>query len=52
MPKKEFEDERVKEKQRRLDKKNRQALKKNKKQIKTALDNHRLGWKTRDGKEL
>lgn len=56
MPRKDFTDERVSKKQRRLDKQKRkeqkQALKDNKKEVKTALDNHRLGWTTRDGKEL
>ena len=56
MPRKDFVDERVSKKQRRLDKKrrkeNEKALKKNKKEVQTALDNHRLGFKTRDGKEL
>ena len=55
-PRKDFTDERVSKKQRKLDKQKRkereQALKQNKKEVKTALDNHRLGWTTRDGKEL
>ena len=58
MPRKDFtdEDERVSKKQRQLDKKmgkaKRKALKQNKKEVQEALDNHRLGWETRDGKEL
>ena len=56
MPRKDFTDERVSKKQRKLDKKKRkereQALKQNKKEVKTALDNHRLGWTPRDGKQL
>ena len=56
MPRKEFTDERVSKKQRQIDKKRRkqekEALKKSKKETQQALDNHRLGWKTRDGKEI
>ena len=52
MPRKDFEDERVSEKQRKLNKKGRKALKKSKQETQEALDKHRLGWKTRDGKEF
>ena len=56
MPRKDFTDERVSKKQRQLDKKQREsdrkALKQNKKETQEALNNHRLGWRTRDGKEL
>ena len=56
MPRKDFTDERVSKKQRQLDKErrkaNKQALKQNKKEVQTALDNHRLGWKTREGEEF
>ena len=55
MPRNDFTDERVSKKQRALDdkrrKENEKALKKNKKEVQTALDNHRLGWRTQDGKE-
>lgn len=53
MPRKDFTDERVSKKQRKLDKKNREKeLKESKKGTQKALDQHRLGWKTRDGKEF
>ena len=56
MPRKDFTDERVSKKQRKLDKQRRQeekkALKESRKETQKALDNHRLGWKTRDGKEF
>lgn len=56
MPRKDFTDERVSKKQRQIDKKrlnaDKKALKKSKREVQEALDNHRLGWKTRDGKEL
>ena len=53
MPRKDFIDERVSKKQRQIDKKRREAaLKKSKKSTEQALNNHRLGWKTRDGKEF
>lgn len=65
MPRKDFTDERVSKKQRQLDKDRRsaekakerlqadkKALKQSKRETKTALENHRLGWTTRDGKEL
>ena len=56
MPKKDVIDARVSKKQRKLDKQRCKELKKErkrqKKEIQTALDNHRLGWRTRDGKEL
>lgn len=56
MPRKDFVDERVSKKQRQLDKKrldsDKKALKRSKEEVQEALNNHRLGWKTRDGKEF
>lgn len=52
MPKKEFEDERVVKKQQKLAKKSAKRLKQSKKETQKALDNHSLGWRTRDGKEI
>lgn len=52
MPRKDFTDERVSKKQRKLDKERRKALKKSKQEVQAALDNHRLGCQTRDGKEF
>ena len=59
MVKKDFTDERVSKKQRKVDKARRKAqresdkaLKESKQATQAALDKHRLGWTTRDGKEL
>ena len=52
---KEFVDPRAVEKERRLReaaKATKKALKTNKRQVKSALDKHRLGWTTVDGKDL
>ena len=50
---KDFTDERVSKKQRKLERKRREkALKESGKESQKALDEHRLGWTTRDGKEL
>lgn len=49
---KDFTDERVSKKQRQLDKQSRKARKRSKKDTSAALARHRLGWVTRDGKEL
>ena len=50
--KKDFEDERVEEKKNKLSKKSKKALKRAKKEVQKKLDEHKLGWKTRDGKEF
>ena len=55
MPRKDFNDKRSVEKQKdlpKMGKKTRKALKKSKQETQKALDNHRLGWETRDGKQL
>lgn len=56
MPKKDFTDKRAVKKDKgdlsKLDKKSRKALKQSKKETQKALDNHRLGWTTRDGEKL
>lgn len=49
MPRKDFTDERVSKKQRAIDKKRRRQQKK---ETQESLNKHRLGWTTRDGKEL
>ena len=50
---KDFTDANKADKERRLEqqKQSKKALKKSKKETKTALDGHRLGWTTVDGKE-
>ena len=55
MPRKDFDDKRSSKKKddlSTLDKKSRKALKKSKQETQKALDNHRLGWTTRDGEKL
>ena len=54
---KEFPDKRTQEKERRLIQKrvieqSKKPLKDSKRETKAALDQHSLGWKTNDGKEL
>ena len=49
---KEFVDKRGVEKERRLIETNKKALKKNKKEVKAALNSHRLGWTTVDGRSF
>ena len=54
-PRKDFDDKRSAKKKSdlsKVDKKSRNALKKNKKEVQDALDNHNLGWQTRDGKRI
>ena len=48
---KEFVDKNKVEKERRLIETNKKALKKNKKEVKAALNSHRLGWITVDREE-
>lgn len=58
VPNKDFTDKRSDKKEKHLSKKGqdnkqaRKALSKSKKETQKALDNHRLGWTTRDGKQL
>ena len=52
MPKKDFTDKRAEKKEKQQSKANRQALKRHRKEVKTALENHNLGWRTQDGKEF
>ena len=49
MPSKEFTDERVSKKQRKIDKRRQKQAKK---EVKQALDKHKVGWTTQDGKEI
>lgn len=48
---KDFTDSKAKRKEREQTTKNK-ALRESKKQTQDALNKHRLGWKTRDGKEF
>ena len=56
MPRKDFSDKRSDKKPKgdlsKLDKQSRKALKKSKQETQKALDNHRLGWTTRNGEKL
>ena len=52
MPKKDFTDKRATEKQRKQDKKDKKALKRARKEVKQALAEHSLGWKTHDGRKI
>lgn len=50
--KKDFQDKRVDKKKNKLSKKSQKRLKQSKKETQKALDDHSLGWQTRDGKEF
>ena len=58
MPRKDFSDKRVAEKQaqikelKRKAKSSKKGLKQSKREVKQALNEHSLGWTTRGGKEL
>lgn len=56
MPRKDFTDERVSKKQRKLDKQRQKegekAKKQQRKEVRQALNSHSLGWECQDGSKI